>query len=74
MKKRGSNHEDTIGELSFSPEGIVIGQPLCDFQGVLTGTPAYSGPASFTAKGTDVLGAAGQGAILAGQRGPHRQC
>lgn len=46
VKKRGGNHEDTIRELSFSPEGITIGEPLSEFHGVLTGAPAYFGSSS----------------------------
>src|SRR5690242_16256176 len=37
VKKRRSGHERTIRELRLSNRGIVIGEPLRDFQGVLTG-------------------------------------
>jgi circadian clock protein KaiC len=43
VKKRSGGHEDTIRELKMTDEGIVIGEPLSGFQGVLTGVPAYVG-------------------------------
>jgi circadian clock protein KaiC len=45
VKKRSGPHEQTIRELSMGPGGIAIGEPLEQFQGVLTGTPAYVGGA-----------------------------
>ncbi len=40
VKKRTGPHERTIRELSMSPEkGIVVGAPLTNFHGVLTGVP-----------------------------------
>jgi len=44
LKKRSGKHERTIRELTLGENGIAIGQPLKDFQGVLTGTPTYRGP------------------------------
>ena len=44
VKKRSGKHEDTIRELSFSPNGIVIGEPLSAFRGVMTGVPVDVGP------------------------------
>lgn len=44
LKKRTGKHERTIRELILGENGIKIGQPLKDFQGVLTGTPTYRGP------------------------------
>ena len=43
VKKRNGFHEQTIRELKLDKTGIVIGQPLVDFQGVLTGVPTYLG-------------------------------
>jgi circadian clock protein KaiC len=43
LKKRSGKHESTIRELSLSSEGIQVGEPLEEFQGVLTGVPAYVG-------------------------------
>ncbi len=44
VKKRSGKHERTIRELRLGETGIQIGEPLRDFQGVLTGTPTYRGP------------------------------
>ena len=41
FKKRSGAHESTIRELQMHPGGIVIGEPLKAFQGVLTGVPHY---------------------------------
>jgi circadian clock protein KaiC len=41
VKKRSGEHENTLRELSMSPEGIHIGPQLRDFQGVLTGVPNF---------------------------------
>jgi circadian clock protein KaiC len=43
MKKRGGHHESTIREFHIGNAGIVVGQPLKGFQGVLRGVPAYVG-------------------------------
>jgi circadian clock protein KaiC len=42
VKKRTGYHENTIREMRLSSEGITVGGPLSDFQGVLTGVPVYS--------------------------------
>jgi circadian clock protein KaiC len=39
VKRRQGRHENTIRELTFCAEGIVIGKPLSDMHGVLTGVP-----------------------------------
>lgn len=39
MKKRTGSHEDTIREFLIGENGIVLGQPLTQFQGVLRGVP-----------------------------------
>ncbi len=44
IKKRTGTHERTIRELSFDGR-IVIGEPVRDFHGVLTGAPRLAGPA-----------------------------
>jgi len=46
VKKRTSNHEDTIRELHLHPGGIMVGEPLADFQGVITGVPHFVGVAN----------------------------
>lgn len=43
IKKRSGPHEHTIRELRLSSKGIEIGEPLHEFQGVLTGTPTFLG-------------------------------
>ena len=43
IKNRGGGHEDKIREYRIDLQGLQIGEPLSDFQGVLTGTPAYTG-------------------------------
>jgi circadian clock protein KaiC len=45
VKKRTGYHELTIRELELNETGIVIGEPLVDFRGVLTGVPTYVGKA-----------------------------
>ena len=45
VKTRISNHEPTIREFSLGPTGVVIGDVLRDFDGVLNGTPVYRGSA-----------------------------
>jgi len=45
IKKRSGPHETSVRELSMSPQGIDIGPPLKEFQGVLTGVPSYLGGA-----------------------------
>jgi circadian clock protein KaiC len=44
VKKRSGRHERTIRELTLGANGITVGKPLRDFQGVLSGTPTYRGP------------------------------
>ena len=43
VKKRSSDHERTIRECRVSKGGLKIGEPLHEFQGVLTGVPHYTG-------------------------------
>jgi circadian clock protein KaiC len=40
-KKRGGSHENSIRELTIDPNGIRVGEPLAEFQGVLTGVPSF---------------------------------
>lgn len=39
IKKRRGKHETTIRDLSITDRGVVIGEPLAEMQGVLTGVP-----------------------------------
>lgn len=43
LKKRTGPHEETIRELRLEATGVRVGEPLDDFQGVLTGTPSFHG-------------------------------
>ncbi len=43
VKKRSGNHERTIRECRVGHGGLHVGQPLHEFQGVLTGVPRYVG-------------------------------
>jgi circadian clock protein KaiC len=43
MKKRTGPHEDTIREFKISAQGITLGAPLSEFQGVLSGIPMFVG-------------------------------
>jgi circadian clock protein KaiC len=43
VKKRSGDHERTIRECRVGRGGLHVGQPLHDFQGVLTGVPHYVG-------------------------------
>jgi circadian clock protein KaiC len=43
MKNRTAEHAMTIHELQLSPSGLVIGEPLLGFEGVLSGLPTYRG-------------------------------
>ncbi len=43
VKKRSGGHEDTVRELRIGPERIAVGEPLTNFQGVLSGAPTYIG-------------------------------
>jgi len=46
MKKRTGAHEDTIREFRITDRGLVVGDPLREFQGVLRGVPTYVGQSS----------------------------
>jgi circadian clock protein KaiC len=39
IKRRSGRHERTLRELTLSDKGIVVGEPLTNFQGILTGNP-----------------------------------
>jgi circadian clock protein KaiC len=50
VKKRTGSHEHTIREFELTSEGLRIGEPLRDFQGILTGVPRFVG------QGADLMG------------------
>src|ERR1700738_5718978 len=43
VKKRSGAHEDAIREFRLTAEGVKVGPPLTEFQGVLSGVPNYRG-------------------------------
>ena len=43
VKKRSGNHERTIRECKVGKGGLLVGKPLSEFHGVLTGVPKYEG-------------------------------
>jgi circadian clock protein KaiC len=43
LKKRVGTHEDTIRELRLTAQGLQVGEPLTDFQGIMSGIPTYLG-------------------------------
>jgi circadian clock protein KaiC len=45
VKKRTGLHETTIREFAIGPERVRVGEPLSQFQGVITGVPQYRGGA-----------------------------
>ena len=53
LKKRSKDHELTIREFQITNREVQVGEPLRDFQGVLTGLPDYLGQQSlFPVKGS----------------------
>ena len=46
LKKRVGTHEDTIRELRLTAQGLQVGEPLTDFQGIMSGIPTYVGSQS----------------------------
>lgn len=43
IKARTARHERTIREFQITEEGLIVGDALRDFQGVLTGVPTFAG-------------------------------
>ena len=43
VKKRTGAHENTIRELQLTSDGLIVGNPLTEFQGVLSGIPTFNG-------------------------------
>ena len=44
FKKRGSMHERTIRRFSLSAAGVLVGDVLREFHGILTGVPTLINP------------------------------
>jgi circadian clock protein KaiC len=43
VKKRSGAHEVSVREMRIAADGITIGEPLTNFQGVLSGRPEFTG-------------------------------
>ncbi len=43
VKKRTGPHEVAVREMRIDSGGIIVGEPITDFQGVLTGRPHFTG-------------------------------
>jgi circadian clock protein KaiC len=41
IKKRSGKHERTLREMRITSNGITVGAPLAEMQGVLTGVPVF---------------------------------
>jgi circadian clock protein KaiC len=50
VKKRSGYHEDTIREFRMARNGLVVGEPLHNFQGVMTGVPQFLGAQTGTTR------------------------
>ena len=46
IKKRSGRHEKSIREYEIGDDGLVVGPPLVEFQGILRGIPNFVGPGS----------------------------
>jgi circadian clock protein KaiC len=53
LKKRASEHERTIREYRLGAGGLELGEPLSEFQGILTGVPVYRGRDELLMKRSD---------------------
>jgi len=52
VKKRTGGHERSIREFKLSANGIEVGEPLKNFEGVLTGVPSFTGRRDSLLSGT----------------------
>jgi circadian clock protein KaiC len=43
FKKRTGAHERSLRQLKISAQGVVVGEPLREFRGIMTGVPQYEG-------------------------------
>jgi circadian clock protein KaiC len=51
IKKRSGSHEDTIREFRIGQGGILVGEPITAFHGVLSGNPTFRGQPDQTLNG-----------------------
>jgi circadian clock protein KaiC len=54
VKKRSGSHERTIREFRMSAQGVQVGKPLEEYQGVMTGVPIYRGHSTMLNDTNDV--------------------
>ena len=55
LKKRVGTHEDSIREFRLTAQGLEVGEPLIDFQGIMSGIPTYIGSQPIlSSRGDDV--------------------
>ena len=65
IKTRSGNHEDSIREFRITADGIKVGEPLTDFNGVLTGLPSFRGQGPLLREQSTEIGPArGDGAAV----------
>lgn len=55
IKKRSGGHERSIREMRITREGIIVGEPLHNMQGVLTGVPEFVKPADLEESDSPLL-------------------
>ena len=73
VKKRSSDHERTIRECKVQKGGLFVGEPLHDFQGVLTGVPRYTGAVSPLLEGDGANNGRTGGGEQSGKAGDHAE-
>jgi circadian clock protein KaiC len=50
FKKRTGAHERTLRQLVISETGLIVGEPLVGFRGIMTGVPRYEGATALLAQ------------------------
>ena len=68
-KSRTSAHESTIREFRLGAGGLRIGEPLADFEGVLTGLPNYRGATAPDGRRRSAVAAVEERVLVLAQRG-----
>lgn len=71
VKTRSGGHEDSIREFRITPVGLEVGEPLTDFNAVLTGTPAFvgTGPLLREKRDDGITGGGDTSAARSGEQG-----
>ena len=55
VKSRTSSHERFIREFKLGADGLQLGDPLRDFDGVMAGLPSYEGKVSLLKSATGTM-------------------